>query len=112
MTIQSTVTPDGNNCSIFIKKDKFVFDCHGEFRNSYENLNDSVKKIEVDMRKVNYIDSSAIGMLLLLQEFADKHGKKLQVNNCCEYVYKILSLAQLENVINFSRVPGMSAEAS
>lgn len=75
---------DSRNDAVRIKIDgTFDFSVHKEFRASYEG---SVKKgvpVVVDMREVEYIDSSALGMLLMLREYLgdDKANITLEVRS-------------------------------
>ena len=45
------------------------FSCHQEFRDAYSQ-NENAKSFTVDMSKTEYLDSSALGMLLLLATFS------------------------------------------
>ena len=47
---------------------RFDFQVHREFKDAYTPLldNNAVREIEIEMSKVDYLDSSALGMLMLL----------------------------------------------
>ena len=53
-------------------RERFDFGLHKEFRSTYKDRDSSASYV-INMLEVNYIDSSALGMLLLLREHAMKH---------------------------------------
>lgn len=58
---------------------RFDFKVHREFKGAYASLigNAAVQKIEVEMIDVDYLDSSALGMLMLLHERAKADNKSV-----------------------------------
>lgn len=55
---------------------RFDFHSHRDFRAAYEKILETgaVREIIIDFGEVDYLDSSALGMLLLLREKADGAG--------------------------------------
>jgi HptB-dependent secretion and biofilm anti anti-sigma factor len=74
---------------------QFDFSAHREFRQVCETLisNPSIKEVLVDFQNVNYLDSSALGMLLLLKEKIGAASKSLALVNCRESVKQVLDIA-------------------
>jgi anti-anti-sigma factor len=74
---------------------RFDFSGHREFKYCYEAaLNEPlVRQIDVDMQDVEYLDSSALGMLLLLKEHADARALPVSLLNCGGMVKEILDVA-------------------
>ena len=74
---------------------RFDFSGHREFKYCYEAaLNEPmVRQIDVDMKDVEYLDSSALGMLLLLKEHADARALPVSLLNCGGMVQEILDVA-------------------
>lgn len=74
---------------------RFDFHSHRDFRNAYESsLADSqIRDIVVDFGQVEYLDSSALGMLLLLREKAEGVGKKVRLANLGGSVKQVLEIA-------------------
>ena len=74
---------------------KFDFSSHREFRQVCESLvgNPAVKELLVDFQNVVYLDSSALGMLLLLKEKISTAGKTLALVNCRDAVRQVLEIA-------------------
>ena len=74
---------------------RFDFSRHREFRNCYEAAlkEPTLRRIEVDLHSVDYLDSSALGMLLLLKERADARALPITLLNCTGVVREILDVA-------------------
>jgi len=74
---------------------RFDFSRHREFRTCYEAaLNEPMlRRIDVDLQGVEYLDSSALGMLLLLKERADARALPVTLLNCTGVVREILDVA-------------------
>ena len=83
---------------------RFDFQVHREFKEAYTPLldNPAVREIEVEMSKVDYLDSSALGMLLLLNERATPANVKVKITNCQPTVKMILEVANFNKLINIS----------
>ena len=77
---------------------RFDFSSHQAFRDSYEQIEGSPETYTVDMREATYLDSSALGMLLLLRDYAGGDRAKVQIVNCSGDVRKILSISNFEQL--------------
>lgn len=79
---------------------RFDFQVHREFKDAYTPLveNAAVREIEVEMSKVDYLDSSALGMLMLLNERAKGSNKSVSLLNTSGVVSQVLEVA------NFSKI--------
>ena len=71
------------------------FHSHREFRTAYEAIltEKTINEIEIDFDKVDYLDSSALGMLLLLREKAEANDKKISLTNTSGSVKQVLEIA-------------------
>jgi anti-anti-sigma factor len=99
MAITSTVSPDGNQITIYIQG-RFDFSSHQEFRNAYEKLSQTPSQYRVDLQGTSYLDSSALGMLLLLRDYAGGEQSKIQIVNCAPDVKKILLISNFEQLFD------------
>jgi anti-anti-sigma factor len=72
---------------------RFDFSSHQEFRQIYENASPDIKVYTIDMRDATYLDSSALGMLLLLRDHAGGDNSEIRLINCNEDVRKILTIS-------------------
>ena len=79
---------------------RFDFNAHRTFRESYAAglTAHDVQELEIDLGLVDYVDSSALGMLLMLREKAHAANKLVALANCSGAVKQILDVA------NFGRL--------
>lgn len=79
---------------------RFDFSIATEFRNSYRHMGVKEKYI-INLAKVEYIDSAAIGMLLLLREYVnDDSIERITIKNCIPEVRKVLYLAHMDKLFD------------
>lgn len=97
MAITSTVSADGNQVTIYIQG-RFDFSSHQEFRAAYEKLPKTPTHFRVDLQGTSYLDSSALGMLLLLRDFAGGDKANIEIVNCSADVKKILTISNFEQL--------------
>lgn len=74
---------------------RFDFSIHKGFRDACEQAlaTPQIKEIEVNLSGVDYLDSSALGMLLLLKERSGKIGAQTRLSHCQASVRQILDIA-------------------
>ena len=75
---------------------KFDFSLLNEFREAYESAPDGAKKYTLDMRAVDMIDSSALGMLLKMKSSLKLADHEISIVNCNSNVEKILMIAKFD----------------
>ncbi len=92
MSITSTVTDNGKKVVIAVSG-KFDFQLYDEFRSAYVDTSGSDVQYTVDLSGTDYLDSSALGMLLLLREHAGGEGSRIKITNVSADVKKILDVA-------------------
>ena len=101
MSVVTEVSPDGQKLTISIKG-RFDFGKHQEFRESYERLNKTPEYIVVDLKEATYLDSSALGMLLLLRDHAGGEKSDIRVINGSSDVRKILAISNFDKLFDIS----------
>lgn len=95
MAIQTSTS----NSEVTIKVDgRFDFSDHQAFREAYEEQNPDVSKYVIDMSTASYLDSSALGMLLLLRDYAGGDQANIEIVNCNDDVKKILTISSFEQL--------------
>lgn len=99
MAITSTVSTDGSVLTLYIQG-RFDFGAHQEFRASYEQLAQPPEVYRVDMQDTVYLDSSALGMLLLLRDHAGGDAARIEILNCSPDVKKILTISNFEQLFD------------
>ncbi|MDK2123800.1 STAS domain-containing protein [Parachitinimonas caeni] len=74
---------------------QFDFNAHRDFRQACEEVlaAEAVREVHVDFQNVSYLDSSALGMLLLLKEKVAAASKTLALVNCRDSVRQVLEIA-------------------
>ncbi|MFT5594060.1 MAG: anti-anti-sigma factor [Oceanicoccus sp.] len=77
---------------------RFDFSAHQEFRDAYEEADTGVNKYVIDMSRATYLDSSALGMLLLLRDHAGGESANVRISRCNSDVKKILTISNFEQL--------------
>jgi anti-anti-sigma factor len=79
---------------------RFDFNSHRDFRIAYDNLlnNSAIRDIEINFEKVDYLDSSALGMLLLLREKVEASGRKIALSGLRGTVKQVLEIANFQRL--------------
>lgn len=79
---------------------RFEFSAHREFRETVERVlgQQGLKEIVVDLTDVDYVDSSALGMLLMLRERAGSARLTLKLTNPRGMVRQALDIAHFEKL--------------
>ena len=93
------VTTAGSAATI-IMKGRFDFSAHRSFRDAYEPLvkGKVYTTLEINLADVVYMDSSALGMLLLLHERAQVDGKEVVLSRANSTVSQILDIANFNKL--------------
>ena len=99
MAITSTVSEGGKKVTISISG-KFDFQLYDEFRGAYSDTAGAGVQYVVDLSAADYLDSSALGMLLLLREHAGGESSKVDIVNTSADVKKILDVANFGKLFN------------
>lgn len=99
MSFSTEVSEDGNEVRIHICG-RFDFSSHQEFRGCYEQLAIQPHSYQLDMQETTYLDSSALGMLLLLRDHAGGDKSQIDIANCSPDVKKILTISNFQKLFN------------
>jgi anti-anti-sigma factor len=59
---------------------------------------EDVSALVIDLEQVSFIDSSGLGLLLLLREQATAVGKSIILSRCSPEVMKVLSITQFHRL--------------
>ena len=96
MGFSANLSGDGRQLTMAIDG-RFDFNIHSEFRNSYREL-PATTHFVVNLAKATFMDSSAMGMLLLLREHVGEKKENIRLQNCNPEVRKILSISNLDKM--------------
>ena len=108
MAVLTAGSADGKELIIKIKG-RFDFSTHQEFRGAYEQAPNDMVTFVVDLKETTYLDSSALGMLLLpfednyriplrLRDHAGGDSSNVRIVNCNADVKKILAISNFEQL--------------
>lgn len=102
MSILTDLSDSGSVLTIKIIG-KFQFPMASEFRRAYTNV-DQVTEYVLDLQESEYLDSSALGMIIALWEYVGRDKNQIKVINANKEVKKILKSANFDQLISISMV--------
>jgi anti-anti-sigma factor len=74
---------------------RFTFADHNAFKEIFKLFTDSsINKIEIDLSNVEFVDSAALGMLLLTRDEAKKASKAITIRNPQGQVKKMFEISR------------------
>ena len=94
--LRSHFSPDDNTLTISIDG-RFDFNIHKDFRECYRQAPTDAQFV-IDVAGVRYMDSSALGMLLILRERAGGDAARITIRNCGDEVRKILTISNCQKM--------------
>lgn len=83
---------------IITLSERFDFTLHKEFRQAYESVKSPRARYIVDLHDTVYMDSSALGMLLLLREYAGGDTADIRIVHCHPSIRTILTIANFHQL--------------
>lgn len=92
MSITSTVSGNGNHVVIKVSG-RFDFSIHQAFIAAYKAHPKGEKDFIVDLSSADYMDSSAMGMLLQLREYSSRKPDSVILSNGNKAIKEILRIA-------------------
>lgn len=92
--MQATLIKDGSKAVVKLSG-RFDFNAHREFRAAYDPLvaDTSINSVVVDFADVDYLDSSALGMLLMLRDKMGGVSKEVALASVKGNVKQVLDIA-------------------
>jgi len=93
---------DGGKTLVIAPQGRLDFATQESFHDAYESAPTGVGCYQLDMARVDYMDSSALGMLLMLREHASKAGADVKIVHCTDAVMKILRTANFSTMFDIS----------
>jgi len=85
---------------------RFDFSAHRNFRETTEDLlsNADVGQLELDLSDVSYVDSSALGMLLMLRDKARHAQREVRLSHCSAQVRQVLDIANFGKLFRIDSI--------
>ncbi|MDO6426962.1 STAS domain-containing protein [Thalassotalea sp. 1_MG-2023] len=102
MNVKKQVSADNKVVTISVEE-RFDFSAHQAFKSAYVNENASGSLFILDLSKASYMDSSALGMILLLKDHVENVSGQLKIFKPNDAVNKILEIAQFHRLMTIER---------
>lgn len=99
MSVESKNSGDGDELTISIDG-RFDFGLQKDFRSCYENI--KAKRYVVNLRNTEYMDSSALGMLLMMREHVGGSSADITLQNCSNEIKTILNVANFHSLFKIA----------
>lgn len=97
MGVTTNLSDDKKHLTIKVDG-RFDFSQHTDFRAAYKDLNLARADIVIDLSGTDYVDSSALGMMLLLKEFAETCDSTVRIRTSKEAIREILTIASFDKI--------------
>lgn len=99
MGLSTKVIADGSEYIIAVTG-MFDFNVLTEFKESYREIPEGVTSIAVDLRQVDYMDSSALGMLLNMKKKLEENIEEFKILNANNEVLKVLTISRFDKMFS------------
>lgn len=98
MPVTATVAGDGKQITIHVSG-QFNFSVYKDFREAYQrSAQPADTAYVIDMAGADYMDSSALGMLLLLRERAGGERSEILITHSNPEIRKIFKISNFERL--------------
>ncbi|RUO55327.1 MULTISPECIES: STAS domain-containing protein [Pseudidiomarina] len=97
MSVTRHLSSDGKELTISIHG-KFDFGVVHEFRRAYSSLGDEKPVVYIDLRNTEYLDSSALGMLLNMRKAIINQVESVAIINTNPQVKSILEISRFDKL--------------
>ena len=101
MPVNHQVSAQGDTRTLRIDG-RFDFSMHRAFRELYEQAPADIARFVIDLARTDYMDSSALGMLLLLREHVQGQRNRVRIVNCNADIRKILEIANFDKLFEIA----------
>ena len=83
---------------------QFNFSCHRVFRDAYKQLpaDAGIRAFVLDFKNTDYLDSAALGMMLLLRRVAQEQGQTVRIINARGIVQEVLRIAHFQDLFDWN----------
>lgn len=99
MALTTQKSADNNTLTIAISG-RFDFNMYQDFRDAYEGGIANNAAFVLDFSSTEYIDSSALGMLLVLREQSGGDRANITIVNCNDEIKKILTISNFDKLFS------------
>jgi anti-anti-sigma factor len=96
--VTAQTAPDGTTITLLIS-DRFDFSVYRDLKKAYDRPGNVRRNYVVDLRGASYMDSSALGMLLQLREYAGGDKGSVRITNVRPALKEILRIANFDKLM-------------
>ncbi len=93
-----SVEETDNDSVVIHVSGRFDYSIHSQFLSAYESFPKGEECFIVDLKDAEYMDSSAMGMLLQLREHSDKAAGGVTIRNSSEAIKDVLRIANFHRL--------------
>ncbi len=98
MSVISEQSNNGDEVTVSVAG-RFDYRIYDSFKASFHDIDESRKAVNVDLSKTDYMDSSALGMLLMMREHLGRAVKICLVNPTPD-VMRVLTIANFDKLFS------------
>lgn len=91
---------------------RFGFESHRDFMQCFQNVATTPTAYTVDLSDTTELDSSALGMLLLLRDFAGGDRSDITIDGVSSDIIKIFQITSFDNLFNIPQLRTRALAAS
>jgi anti-anti-sigma factor len=102
MSLTASASADGKTVTMCLSG-RFEFADHADFRAGYNLVSPANSSYILDMSRVDYMDSAALGMLVVLYERTGKDRKRVVLKGCAPEVLNILEISKFDQLLTIER---------
>lgn len=99
MPLQTRISDDGHTLTIAVKG-RFDFGLYRDFRNAYDDKD--AQRYVIDLRDTDYMDSSALGMLLVLRDRCGGDQAHISILNSSPPIKEILMVSNFDRLFTIN----------
>jgi len=101
MGITKSVSSDNRVITISVKG-RFDIHVFEEFSTAYKSVSPPAESYVLDLAETEHLDSTGLGMLLLMRERLDRSGSSSAIVNCPPAIKRTLETVGLHKLIKIS----------
>ena len=101
MGIATRLNENGREATILVSG-RFDFSQHRNFKSAFEKAPLAVESFVVDLKEAEYIDSSALGMLLRLRDRVGNQRDRIRIINANSNIRNALRIANFDRIFAVS----------
>ncbi len=105
MGITTQMSDDGRELTIRVDG-RFDFSAHQSFRDACEEGDSERTRYIIDLSRTDYVDSSALGMLLLLRQRTGGGRDRIRLRGFGPEVGKIFEISHFDQLFEMDAGPG------